>query len=248
MVVVVVGVVGGAVSVELLSGALGAAVSVDGAATGADVSPEVDAGAEGASELVDAAGALESLDESLDVAFATPAKAGSATSATSAGTAMDRTSFTVFSLRKMVGSVSNVPPVGRIEKTQFHDWIRLRPPSTRQWPLRALQAPPARPLQLQAMRIPLDQQRATYRQHADAAAQHLRELLEERIDTLVQLGYERAFSTVGVHEYGDSTYWKRPDSLVEEAAAELADAIFYLHIPIARAAGDLPPLDPDVVS
>ena len=90
------------------------------------------------------------------------------------------------------------------------------------------------------MRIPLDQQRATYRDHADAAAQHLREVLEARIDELVQLGYERAFSTVGVHEYGDSTYWKGPEQLVEEAAAELADAIFYLHIPVARERGDLP--------
>lgn len=105
---------------------------------------------------------------------------------------------------------------------------------------------PTPPLQLQVMRIPLDQQRAIYRDHADAAAQRLRELLDARIDQLVQLGYERAFSTVGVHEYGDSTYWKQPDQLVEEAAAELADAIFYLHIPIARDAGDLPPLDEPV--
>lgn len=93
------------------------------------------------------------------------------------------------------------------------------------------------------MRIPLDQQRELYRQHAAAAGERLVELLQARMDELVELGFERAFDTVGVHEYGNSTYFKSADSLADEAAAELADAIFYLHIPIARAAGDLPPLD-----
>jgi hypothetical protein len=94
------------------------------------------------------------------------------------------------------------------------------------------------------MRISLDQQRELYRLHADEAAQRLVEVLRGRIAELVELGFERAFDTVGVHEYGDSTYWKSTEQLAEEAAAELADAIFYLHIPIAREHGDLPAAQP----
>ncbi|MCW2927346.1 MAG: hypothetical protein JWM86_1314 [Thermoleophilia bacterium] len=90
------------------------------------------------------------------------------------------------------------------------------------------------------MRIPLEQQRELYRQHADEAATRLVEVIRSRMDELVELGFERAFDTVGVHEYGDSTYWKSTASLADEAAAELADAIFYLHIPIARERGSLP--------
>ncbi|MCW2920314.1 MAG: hypothetical protein JWL76_188 [Thermoleophilia bacterium] len=90
------------------------------------------------------------------------------------------------------------------------------------------------------MRISLDQQRELYRRHANEAAERLVEVLRGRIAELVELGFERAFDTVGVHEYGDSTYWKSTEQLAEEAAAELADAIFYLHIPIARERGDLP--------
>lgn len=93
------------------------------------------------------------------------------------------------------------------------------------------------------MRIPLDQQRELYRRHADEAAQRLVDVLRTRLDELVELGFERAFDTVGVHEYGDSTYWKSTDALAEEAAAELADAIFYLHIPVARERGTLPAPD-----
>ena len=93
------------------------------------------------------------------------------------------------------------------------------------------------------MRITLDRQRELYRRHADAASARLVELLQARLNELVELGFERAFDTVGVHEYGDSTYWKDTETLVDEAAAELADAIFYLHIPIAREAHDLPPPD-----
>lgn len=90
------------------------------------------------------------------------------------------------------------------------------------------------------MRIDLDRQRELYRRHADEAATRLVEVLRARLGELVDLGFERAFDTVGVHEYGDSTYWKGTDALAEEAAAELADAIFYLHIPVAREHGDLP--------
>lgn len=93
------------------------------------------------------------------------------------------------------------------------------------------------------MRIELEQQRELYHRHADEAADRLVEVLRARLSELVELGFERAFDTVGVHEYGDSTYWKPDTQLSEEAAAELADAIFYLHIPVAREHGDLPPID-----
>ena len=94
------------------------------------------------------------------------------------------------------------------------------------------------------MRIPLDQQRELYRRHSAEAAQRLIEELKRRVDDLVELGFERAFDTVGVHEYGDSTYFKPTAQLADEAAAELADAIFYMHIPVAREHGDLPPSAP----
>ncbi len=90
------------------------------------------------------------------------------------------------------------------------------------------------------MRISLEQQRELYRAHSSEAARRLVDVLQARLDELVELGFERAFDTVGVHEYGDSTYWKSTDQLADEAAAELADAIFYLHIPIAREHGALP--------
>lgn len=90
------------------------------------------------------------------------------------------------------------------------------------------------------MRIPIEQQRDLYRRHSAEAATRLVEVLQARLGELVELGFERAFDTVGVHEYGDSTYWKSTEQLADEAAAELADAIFYLHIPVAREHGDLP--------
>jgi hypothetical protein len=90
------------------------------------------------------------------------------------------------------------------------------------------------------LRISLDQQRELYRKHADEASTRLVELLQRRLTEYVKLGFERAFDTVGVHEYGDSTYFKPNEQLLDEAAQELADAIFYLHIPVARDHGDLP--------
>ena len=93
---------------------------------------------------------------------------------------------------------------------------------------------------MSTMRISLEEQRELYRRHAGEAASRLVDVLQARLAELVELGFERAFDTVGVHEYGDSTYWKTTEQLAEEAAAELADAIFYLHIPVARERGDLP--------
>lgn len=89
------------------------------------------------------------------------------------------------------------------------------------------------------MRIPLDRQRVLYRQHARAAADELVQLLTRRVEALVELGADRAFDEVGVHQYGDRTYWLDAERLLAETEAELADAIFYMHIGLARSAGDL---------
>ena len=91
------------------------------------------------------------------------------------------------------------------------------------------------------MRVPLDTQRELYARHAAAAVDHLLARLAARRDELVALGEARAFRDVGVHEYGDSTYHLSPERLAEETDAELADAIFYAQIALARDAGDLPP-------
>lgn len=92
------------------------------------------------------------------------------------------------------------------------------------------------------MRIPLDRQRDLYGQHAEAAVTALEQLLRERRHELIELGEGRAFEAVGVHEYGDSTYWLGEGRLAEEIEAELADAIFYMQVRLAREAGDLPPV------
>jgi hypothetical protein len=90
------------------------------------------------------------------------------------------------------------------------------------------------------MRIPLEQQREVYDRFGAEAGRVLVEQLGSRIEELVRLGAERAFSEVGIHEYGDATYWTSPEQLEQELDAELADAVFYLHIRLARAAGALP--------
>lgn len=90
------------------------------------------------------------------------------------------------------------------------------------------------------MRIPIERQLELYDQHADAAYDALLVQMHERRDELIALGRERAFRSVGVHQYGDRTYFSDPATLRDEADAELADAIFYVHIPVAINAGDLP--------
>lgn len=94
-----------------------------------------------------------------------------------------------------------------------------------------------------SVRIPLERQQELYRTWSDAAYDQLQKLLDERREQLIQLGFERAFDTVGLEQYGDSTFWLTPERVIDETLAELADAIFYLHINEARAAGDLPPAD-----
>lgn len=89
------------------------------------------------------------------------------------------------------------------------------------------------------MEIPLERQKELYDRHARASARELGELLSTCGDELIRLGRERAFTTVGVHEYGDRTYRHDDSRLRQEALAELADAIFYLHIRHAREAGEL---------
>ena len=93
------------------------------------------------------------------------------------------------------------------------------------------------------MRVSLERQRELYDSFADQALDELVTLLQTRGPELVALGRKRAFEQVGVHEYGDSTYWLPPERLDEEVAAELADAVFYLQVTLARAAGALEPAD-----
>jgi hypothetical protein len=90
------------------------------------------------------------------------------------------------------------------------------------------------------MRVSLEQQRELYREHAEAALEQLIALMRERGPELIELGEQRAFETVGLHEYGDSTYWIDDERLLAETLAELADAIFYHQIAIARETGALP--------
>lgn len=87
------------------------------------------------------------------------------------------------------------------------------------------------------MRLSLQRQRAIYERCAEEAADELVEVLRSRRDGLIELGAHRAFDTVGVHEYGDSTYWINDERLLEETLAELADAIFYRQIAVARRRG-----------
>ncbi|MBC7645243.1 MAG: hypothetical protein H7123_08955 [Thermoleophilia bacterium] len=93
------------------------------------------------------------------------------------------------------------------------------------------------------MRIDLEQQRELYAAHADTAVDALIERITTGRDELIELGMARAFRDVGVHEYGDKTYFISAAQLREETDAELADAIFYEQIRVARDAGTLPPVD-----
>lgn len=90
------------------------------------------------------------------------------------------------------------------------------------------------------MRISIDTQQELYDRHAVRAVDMLIARLATAREELVKLGRTRAFRDVGVHEYGDSTYWISPSELEVETDAELADAIFYEQIKLARTAGDLP--------
>lgn len=53
--------------------------------------------------------------------------------------------------------------------------------------------------------------------------------LIEDADELVELAVERA-STLGIREYGDTSYHKDIEWLEVDVMEELADAIFYQHI------------------
>ena len=90
------------------------------------------------------------------------------------------------------------------------------------------------------MRIEIEQQLELYAAHAAAAVDALIERISSGREELIELGKVRAFQDVGVHEYGDKTYFISAGQLRAETDAELADAIFYEQIRVARDAGDLP--------
>lgn len=70
-------------------------------------------------------------------------------------------------------------------------------------------------------------QRALFQAAARQAVEDLTARLQLETEHLIELAERRAFDDVGLEEYGDTT-WHLPDELkIDEADAELADAIFY---------------------
>ncbi len=94
------------------------------------------------------------------------------------------------------------------------------------------------------MRISVDRQLELFNQHSEGCIDLLVDILQTRGPELVALAKTRAFKDVGVHEYGDSTYWLDNKDLEDELLAELADAVFYMQVVKARSAGDLPDINP----
>jgi phosphoribosyl-ATP pyrophosphohydrolase len=62
-----------------------------------------------------------------------------------------------------------------------------------------------------------------------AAVLTIAQQLIEEADELVELAVERA-ATVGMSDYGDTSYHKPVEYLEVDVMEELADAIFYQHI------------------
>ena len=76
-------------------------------------------------------------------------------------------------------------------------------------------------------------QKACLRAYGRAAVIELARMLIEHGDELVDLAVQRS-SGVGALEYGDASYDKTDDALGVDVFEELADAIFYWHIPMSR--------------
>jgi hypothetical protein len=73
------------------------------------------------------------------------------------------------------------------------------------------------------------EQEKALRDGADAAIAGLIRELQTRGDELTELSVERA-KTLGVAEYGDSSYSLSFDAVGLEVDMELTDAIFYQHL------------------
>jgi hypothetical protein len=84
--------------------------------------------------------------------------------------------------------------------------------------------------------VPARDPEAGIRKHADEIRmQILRNVLDnERWAKAVDFAVERSTS-IGAQEYGDASYYKTDEVLEWEGDCELADWIFYLHIPLERA-------------
>jgi len=74
-----------------------------------------------------------------------------------------------------------------------------------------------------------DEQEAELRRLGRLAVLSLAEQLIEDGDDLVEFAIDRAAS-LGVREYGDTSYHKDVEYLECDVAEELADAIFYQHL------------------
>jgi hypothetical protein len=72
----------------------------------------------------------------------------------------------------------------------------------------------------------IDDHMSTLRSDARAAALELCRLLIDNIDWLTELAIDRA-TTIGVAEYGDTSFHKPLERLEVDVDEELADALFY---------------------
>lgn len=89
--------------------------------------------------------------------------------------------------------------------------------------------------------ISVDQQRALYREYAHLALPLIAARLTTDAQRLITLGETRAFDTVGVEQYGDSSFHLTTAEASNELDAELADAVFYAVLQVARRHGWTPP-------
>lgn len=80
-----------------------------------------------------------------------------------------------------------------------------------------------------------DKQISTLRRRGRQAAIELCHRIIDDYEDLIELAIERAL-TLGVTEYGDTSYHKDLEHLEVEVNEELADAIFYQHL-VIRARG-----------
>lgn len=56
--------------------------------------------------------------------------------------------------------------------------------------------------------------------------------MHQRLDHVVELAERRAFGKAGIDVYGDAAYHVSPEQNEYELDCELADAVFYAHIPL----------------
>jgi len=88
--------------------------------------------------------------------------------------------------------------------------------------------------------ISVEEQRAVYREYAHLAVPLITARIGTDAQRLITLGEQRAFDTVGVQQYGDSSFHLTSAAASIELDAELADAVFYAMLQVARRHGWVP--------